>query len=205
MTDSNGKTGLFGKRGRPSPLPLNRLRNGEENNLPPYSPYSAGGGQSPYVMQNNMTPAYLLQQSASHGGEGGAASEKQGGAQDEVPATPFSPFAPFTPVPPAPQSGTPGQYTFPPSTRSSLYHSSVLPPPSPAPYIDPEAAQAMGIHKSVLDQAESGVSEDEIEKRRARAQRRLERRQRAEEGSIVEHDTVSEAPSFRQLARERQV
>ena len=70
--------------------------------------------------------------------------------------------------------------------------------------MDPEAAQAMGIHPSVVKEAESGISDAEIERRRARAQRRLEESQRADEGSIVEDD-LDEPPSFKQLASRRKV
>ncbi|KAK9896383.1 hypothetical protein P389DRAFT_78624 [Cystobasidium minutum MCA 4210] len=69
--------------------------------------------------------------------------------------------------------------------------------------MDPEAAQAMGIHPDVIKRAEPGVSEEEIERRRARGQRRLEERQRAEEGSIVEDNL--QGSHFSEVANNRRV
>jgi hypothetical protein len=62
----------------------------------------------------------------------------------------------------------------------------------------------MGVHPEVMREAEAGVSDEEIERRRARAQRRLEERQRAEEGSVVEDD-MNEPPSFRKVAAYREI
>ena len=115
-----------------------------------------------------------------------------------TPLTPFSPFAPFSPVNPINPTTQAASLTgYTPAVRSSLYQTETLAPPSPAKYLDPETATAMGIHSSVINEAESGVSEADIERRRARAQRRLERQQRAEEGSIVEDQRAG----FRQWAK----
>jgi hypothetical protein len=86
---------------------------------------------------------------------------------------------------------------------SSLHHMVNMPQPSPVRYMDPEAAQAMGIHPDVVKAAEPGISEDEIERRRIRAQRRLEERQRLEEGSVVE-DGLNQTSHFAQIASNRQ-
>lgn len=116
------------------------------------------------------------------------------------PNTPFTPFTSFSPVSLNGNNDIAQARSYVPAVRSSLYHSDTMPQPSPVQYMDPEAAQAMGIHPDVINEAKPGVSDEEIERRRAKAQRRLERQQRAEEGSVVEEERT-ESPSFRQLAR----
>lgn len=118
---------------------------------------------------------------------------------EEPPATPFSPFAPFSPV-----SGNFGPYSAP--AKGNLTHSPYRPSGlHVSSTYDPETAQDMGIHASVLSQAESGVTEEEIERRRLRAQKRLESRQRSEEGRLDHGETDSVGTGFRSLARSREV
>ena len=71
--------------------------------------------------------------------------------------------------------------------------------------MDPEAAQVMGIHPDVVKKAERGISEDEIERRRARAQRRLEEQQRAEEGAVLEEPPIADQARFSSIAAQRQL
>lgn len=117
-------------------------------------------------------------------------------SEQNVPNTPFSPFAPFSPVNATAQ--TINGHT--PAIRSSLYQTDTIQPSSIGQYLDPDAASAMGIHPSVINEADSGVSDAEIERRRAKAQKRLEKRQRDEEGSVVE-DVRTQTSGFRQWAR----
>lgn len=70
--------------------------------------------------------------------------------------------------------------------------------------MDPEAAQAMGIHPDVIKTAQPGISEEEIERRRLRAQRRLEERQRLDEGSVVE-DGQNQGSHFSEIASDRRI
>lgn len=206
------------KKERPSPLPLTRTRTADEQSLPPYSssspfdfaksPFKAASSSlTPFLNRHNPLAKQQQQvQTADDRSKDGAAP---------TPASPFSPFAPFSPVEDfeegssstassraAAAAAATEEYTrsgancsYAPAVRSSLYQSE-----SAMQYMDPEAATAMGIHQEVLNEAESGVSEDEIERRRARAQRRLERQQREDEGSVVE-----DLPTFRQVAKSVEV
>lgn len=233
--EHNRLAGIFKrKKDRPSPLPLSSIRNPNDPTLPPYSPFAAGPGQSPWTSNN-----FTFQ--TAQGAQTGLQNEHEDTNADarsvksmanlsraqreaaERAGNPFSPFVPFSPVtttaPVATQTSAREQLndaddedkqavrsfsrrndpTF--NASSSLHHSVTMPTPAPVRYMDPEVAQAMGIHPEVIKTAEPGVSEEEIERRRVRAQRRLEERQRADEGSIVE-DTL-EASHFSQIASNR--
>lgn len=227
---NEGKSAISGifkrKKDRPTPLPLTNLRPGEEPSLPPYSPFTAGAAQSPWMGSGNFTmqgakaagvpvesddaDTKSIRSNISLSKTRREAAERAGNL--------FSPFAPFSPVTAAHASENKrsededdpetiaGNAAIGSYRNSHLQNSVTLPQASPVRYLDPEAAQAMGIHPEVVRDAvpNSRLSEDEIERRRARAQRRLEERQRAEEGSIVE-GALDDGPRFKQIARERQV
>ena len=260
---ADGQSGFFTKKGRPTPLPLSKIRTAEENSLPPYSPQLSA---MPAHMQSQMqlpfgtgagVPASLATLNAGSDAASQARQTTLGQMTTnarreaaEKSGAPFSPFAPFTPVPgnhsqasaqaqaqaavaaaynarlaaatgsasgPG-SSSVAGPYkasassTFadldetlrPKSSFSRPLYTDSLPTPTTGVRFDLEAAQAMGVHPEVMREAEAGVSDEEIERRRARAQRRLEERQRAEEGSVVEDD-MNEPPSFRKVAAYREI
>lgn len=224
------------QKNRPSPLPLSSIRNPDDPALPPYSPFAAGAGQSPWMGGNfTMQTAQAAQTGAQAQADNNTSDAKSVRSLTSISkarreaaeraGNPFSPFTPFSPVSTthdyqadhkARISNDDGEEESEdeeairaPRKRNGLHPSSALqnsitmPRPAPVRYMDPEAAQAMGIHPEVIKTAEPGISEDEIERRRARAQRRLEERQRAEEGSVVEDGM--EASHFSQIASDRRI
>ena len=199
---------------RPSPLPLTQLRTGEEGTLPPYSPYTAGL-HSAYAQA--AAPATPVDHAVNASSDATSQARNATLARMMPPQTRrsladkngalFSPFAPFSPVTTSaqdPEKGEQADSSDLATSRDTRRYAVNLPTPSGIRFMDPEAAQAMGIHPSVVKEAESGISNAEIERRRARAQRRLEASQRADEGSIVEDD-LDEPPSFKQLASRRKI
>lgn len=231
--EGKGLAGIFRrKKDRPSPLPLSNIRNGNDPTLPPYSPFSAGAGQSPWLGGNfTLQTAQAANKDVENQVDSDTKSVKSmrscsRGRREaaERAGAPFSPFVPFSPVNAAPsadiEKGQAGaakddtsddeEATGPPGRRltskpsSSLHYSFSMPQPSPVRYMDPEAAQAMGIHPDVIKTAEPGISEEEIERRRIRAQRRLEEQQRLDEGSIVE-DAIDHVAHFSEIAHDRRM
>lgn len=217
-------------------LPLTNLAtaNSSQTTLPPYTAPAAGAGfdytpqgmlRTQQMSQAQQAAATQIDQMATGAVPGSvldrAASvsrhnrerDQEAAIDDEPPSTPFSPFAPFSPV-----SATHGPPTLQhsvsraslnshaPYKPSNLQHGVTLTPPSSGIQYDPDAAQSMGIHPNVLAQAETGASEDEIERRRARAQRRLEEQQRRDEGQYDDgRESSSTSGGFRSMARSREV
>lgn len=230
---ASGLAGIFHrKKARPSPLPLSNLRTANDPALPPYSPFSAGGAQSPWLggnftMQNAQPVKQDIESQVDADNKSIKSMKTVNRAKREAAeraGNPFSPFAPFSPVT-AHRTGdeekgqvgddtdeeSEGEEAIRASSKrnlykpsSSLHYTMNMPQPSPVRYMDPEAAQAMGIHPDVIKSAKPGISEDEIERRRLRAQRRLEERQRLEEGSVVE-DGMAQTSHFSEIASNRRV
>jgi hypothetical protein len=216
--------GIFKTRqkGRPSPLPLSGGRASNDPTLPPYSPFAAPPGQSPWLSESHSTQhaqagrAADLNQSSvgrtSANAKALAKLRRHAAERSEAPFSPFLPFSPVTttrPIQPsveyeAKEEDTAADFTA--GYHSRPDHLAIdMPQPSPVRYIDPEAAQAMGIHPDVVKKAERGISEDEIERRRSRAQRRLEEQQRAEEGAVLEEPPIADQARFSSIAAERQL
>lgn len=221
------------KKGRPAPLPLSKLGTGaaRDPSLPAYSPFAAGAEQSPWMGNFTMQTAQPVKQDVERQADADTRSISSNKmstlariAAAERAGNPFSPFAPFSPVNPSPpvdlergnvdddaDDESEDEEAIRGSKRhhlskasSSLRYATNMPQASPVRYMDPEAAQAMGIHPDVIKTAQPGISEEEIERRRLRAQRRLEERQRLDEGSVVE-DGQNQGSHFSEIASDRRI